>query len=207
VIGSACFAGDDLGRQQPTRRRFAKQKSQSRRGCVALAMSERAARWRSALFRSLLGPGVRGLVQKTPGRGLRSNGAGLTVTRWWRCARTSVPSGAWRTSRRRALPVRTAGLCPCGRRLRTPWRRSGFSWSSIRSAGRLRWPGEHGRCEVPEPPAIRPAERHTLIDLAAACVACAAQLRGPRIALAELDARSGGTARSPNVSVRRRRAA
>jgi hypothetical protein len=52
----------------------------------------------------------------------------------------------------------------------------------------------------------RAAERQALIDLAAACVARAATLRAPRIALAELQAR-GGTARSPSSPARRRQAA
>ncbi len=53
----------------------------------------------------------------------------------------------------------------------------------------------------------RAAERQALIDLAAACVTCAAQLPAPRKALAELHARGGGTARSPNPPVRSRQAA
>lgn len=53
----------------------------------------------------------------------------------------------------------------------------------------------------------RAAERQALIDLAAACVASAAQLPAPRKALAEIQARSAtATARRASAVARRRAA-
>lgn len=53
----------------------------------------------------------------------------------------------------------------------------------------------------------RAAERQALIDLAAACLSCASRLPAPRIALAELEPRTGGNRRAGGASNGARRTA
>ena len=75
--------------------------------------------------------------------------------------------------------ARAASLCRCAPSSPAHWRRFTFSWSRTRNAERCHYRCGPGPCKAPRAACDRAAERQALIDLAAACVASAAELPAP----------------------------